>query len=361
MSSVFGKLPACFPYFFIKQTDFSCILLTKEKKLCYYIVRQTKERILPLCGQRHLVMKLLTKEFIYETNTPECHASTLVKKGDRVTAAWFGGSTEGKIDVNIWTAVKENGHWSKPLYTSAREELPHWNPVLFDNGKELLLYYKSGCLGDDYDWQTMLCRSRDGGYTWTAPVLMVEGDCGGRGPVKNKPILLKNGAVIAGASSEDGPWRAFTDLSRDGGYTWERSDYIPLPEGVQVIQPSLWEDDNGVHLLMRSQNQRIYRSDSPDGIHWDMAYPIEVPNNNSGLDLVPLSDRLVLCCNPITSGRTLLALMESADGIHFETTLVLENEPGEFSYPAVIWDGEKICGTYTWKRKTIMYFEALPE
>ncbi|MBQ3177364.1 MAG: exo-alpha-sialidase, partial [Clostridia bacterium] len=191
-------------------------------------------------------MKLLTKEFIYETNTPECHASTLVKKGDRVTAAWFGGSTEGKIDVNIWTVVKENGHWSKPLYTSAREELPHWNPVLFDNGKELLLYYKSGCLGDDYDWQTMLCRSRDGGYTWTAPVLMVEGDCGGRGPVKNKPILLKNGAVIAGASSEDGPWRAFTDLSRDGGYTWERSDYIPLPEGVQVIQPSLWEDENGV-------------------------------------------------------------------------------------------------------------------
>ena len=142
----FWETVGLFPLLFIKQTDFSCILLTKEQKLCYYIVRQTKERIPPLCGPRHLVMKLLTKEFIYETNTPECHASTLVKKGDRVTAAWFGGSTEGKIDVNIWTAVKENGHWSKPLYTSAREELPHWNPVLFDNGKELLLYYKSGCL-----------------------------------------------------------------------------------------------------------------------------------------------------------------------------------------------------------------------
>jgi predicted neuraminidase len=225
----------------------------------------------------------------------------------------------------------------------------------------LRLFYKIGHTIPD--WKTMYTDSFDGGVTWSEERELVLGDeSGGRGPVKNKPIRLKNGAILAPASHEQGSWRCFTDLSRDDGRTWERSEYIPMPDDAAgVIQPSLWEDNAGVHMLMRSNTGFIWRADSPDGMHWGTAYPTAMPNNNSGLDLVPVSDRLVLCCNPITYGRTLLTLMESTDGIHFETTLVLENEPGEFSYPAVIRDGSKICGTYTWKRKKIVYFEAMPE
>lgn len=302
-------------------------------------------------------MKLLCREFIYEENTPSCHASTLVQRGETTAAAWFGGTCESHDDVQIWFTRRENGLWGKPVCVSAVEDVPHWNPVLFDNGDELLLYYKRGKTIPH--WQTMLTRSADGGRTWSAPVLLCAEDDGGRGPVKNKPIRLTDGSVLAGASIEQGCWRAFTDLSRDGGYTWEKSDKIPLPsEDVQVIQPTLWEDETGVHLLLRSRNRRVYRSDSPDGVHWCEAYPLALPHNNSGLDLAKTPGGLVLCCNPVTDGRTPLCLLLSADGITFENVLTLENGPGEYSYPAVIWDKDRIRGTYTWKREKIVYFEA---
>ena len=302
-------------------------------------------------------MKLIRQEFIYEDNTPSCHASTLVQRGDTTIAAWFGGTREGHDDVQIWVSLREGGVWSKPLCVSDAEPIPHWNPVLFDNGEELLLFYKRGKTIPH--WQTMLCRSADGGHTWTKPILLCAEDDGGRGPVKNKPIRLRDGSVLAGASVEQGLWRAFTDISRDNGCSWEKGPLIPLPaEEVQVIQPTLWEDGDGIHLLMRSKNERIYRSDSSDGIHWREAYPLDIPHNNSGLDLAQTPRGLVLCCNPVKKGRTPLCLMTSEDGIFFAHALTLEAEEGEYSYPAVIWDGNRIRGCYTWKREKIVYFEA---
>ncbi len=301
-------------------------------------------------------MKLLTKEFIYDKLTPSCHASTLVMSGDTVVTAWFGGTHESHDDVQIYLATRENGHWSAPICVSMVEDVPHWNPVLFDFGDRMTLFHKRGKTIPH--WQTMAADSLDGGKTWTKTTLLCEDDDGGRGPVKNKPIRLTDGSVLAGASMEQGPWRAFTDRSYDNGKTWIRSEYIPLPEGVEVIQPTLWEDGTGVHVLLRSKNRQVYRSDSTDGTSWDLAYPLEILHNNSGLDLVKTPFGLVLCCNPVTTGRTPLCLLMSDDGISFREVLTLEEEPGEYSYPAVIWDGEKVRGTYTWKREKIVYFEA---
>ncbi len=301
-------------------------------------------------------MKLLKKEFIYDTLTPSCHASTLVQVGNTTLAAWFGGTRESHDDVQIYLAKRVDGCWQTPVCVSTLEEVPHWNPVLFGMGEELFLFYKRGKTIPH--WQTMVRRSADGGTTWTTPTLLCPDDDGGRGPVKNKPIRLRDGSVLAGASIEQGPWRGFTDRSYDNGKTWVKSGLIPLPEGVEVIQPTAWEDDEGIHLLLRSKNGQIYRTDSKDGTLWDMAYPLEIPHNNSGIDLVKTPHGLVLCCNPVTTGRTPLCLLTSEDGIHFREALVLEDTPGEYSYPAVIWDGEKIRGTYTWKREKIVYFEA---
>lgn len=305
-------------------------------------------------------MRRIQKEFIFIENTPQCHASTLVQQGNVTIAAWFGGTREKHDDVQIYVSRRVAGTWSKPICVSTIEEIAHWNPVLFDNGNELLLFYKRG--KTIQHWQTMLCRSTDGGVTWTEPMLLCVDDDGGRGPVKNKPLRLRDGSILAGASMEQGPWRAFTDRSVDNGYTWEKSDWIPLPDGVEVIQPTIWQDDDGVHVLLRSRNgedeRRVYRSDSPDGIHWSMAYPLSIPHNNSGLDLTQTPHGIVLCCNPVTHGRTPLCLLTSHDGIDFTNVCTLEDEPGEYSYPAVIWDGEKLRGTYTWRRERIVYFEA---
>ena len=310
-------------------------------------------------------MKLLKKEFIYDpktpVNIPSCHAATLIKTADGILAAWFGGTHEGHDDVQIYVAHRSDadGTWTAPQCVSVVEPIPNWNPVLYDNGEEILLYYKRS--KEIHSWNTMFTTSRDGGYTWAVPRRLCEDDIDGRGPVKNKPIRLSNGTILAGASFEQGPWRCFCDISADNGYTWEQTPFLPVPtEDTEVIQPSLWEDARGVHMLVRSKNKKIFRSDSTDfGKTWCTLYPIDLPNNNSGLDLVKVAEnRIILCCNPVTEGRTPLSLFESIDsGDTFVRLFDLETEPGEYSYPAVITDGKYLYGCYTWKREKMVFFQ----
>ena len=73
------------------------------------------------------------KEFIFEEDRPfrSCHASTLIALGeDDLLAAWFGGTAEGKPDVDIWAAARSEGRWSEPRRIAASDE-PLWNPVLY--------------------------------------------------------------------------------------------------------------------------------------------------------------------------------------------------------------------------------------
>jgi hypothetical protein len=54
-----------------------------------------------------------------------------------------------------------------------------------------VLYYKVG--ENDNEWYTKYVVSYDKGESWTTPEELVPGDIGGRGPVKNKPIVLHDG------------------------------------------------------------------------------------------------------------------------------------------------------------------------
>lgn len=96
------------------------------------------------------------------------------------------------------------------------------------------------------------------------------------------------------------------DISTDDCGSWERSSLVPLRRanceyyrmhrpydrhfvyGKGTLQPTLWQDEEErVHMLLRSTSSRIFRSDSPDGGHtWCVAYDTGLPNNNSGIDLV---------------------------------------------------------------------------
>ncbi len=307
-------------------------------------------------------MKMLNeiiKEYIFENNTPSCHASTIVKTETGFIAAWFGGTFEGEDDVQIYVSINENDKWSIPKCVSAKEQVPHWNPVLFNNGDKVMLFYKRG--KKISAWETMVMFSYDNGKSWTAPARLCEIDEGGRGPVKNKPLYLKNGTLVAPASVEIDQWKCFVDISYDKGDTWVKSSYVPAPDtGTNLIQPSLWEDDKGLHMLMRSNRQKVYKSDSADnGTSWCEAYPIDVPHNNSGLDMVKTeSGLLVLVCNPVTARRTPLSVLVSYDnGGTFIKEITLEDTDGEFSYPSIIADSDMLYGVYTYKRKQIKFFK----
>ena len=309
-------------------------------------------------------MNLTKKELIFN-NPPfaECHASTIVLlEGDRKICACFGGEKEGKNDVRIWFSRHENGVWSAPESIPAVADLPHWNPVLFETEKgEITLFYKVGVSVPQ--WKTYFCVTRDGGKSWSAPRELAEldGD-GGRGPVKNKCLLHSSGAILAPASDERGVWRSFID--RFDGERWEKCP-IPVSEEngrVHMIQPTLWEDKDGVHALMRTMSSFIYRSDSKDGGKtWCKAYKTDLPNNNSGIDCIKADDGAIcLVCNPIPphNGRSPLSILVSRDGgATFEKALDLEVEKREFSYPAIVSRDNKLFVTYTYDRKNIAYAE----
>ncbi len=330
-------------------------------------------------------MKILANEFVYPlSRNLSSHASNLIVLPDEsVYVVFFGGTGEGHDDVRIYGSRRTPGvvavdghvgHWSDPTPITPDDGLPHWNPVLLplpvgnpagEPDGTVKLFYKVGRRIPT--WQTYVCTSTDNCQTWSEPVEMIPGDVGGRGPVRNKPIFLSDGTVLACGSTELDDWRCFFDLSHDGGKTWERTDDIVIPgEPVfrkGVIQPTAWEDTAGVHALLRSTEGFVYRTDSHDGGKtWTEAYPTSLPNNNSGVDLAQTDDgRLILAYNPVGENwgaRTPLSLAVSEDGgetWELLTHVVTENLPSGFSYPAVRWVNGKVHLTYTWNRETIGY------
>jgi predicted neuraminidase len=325
----------------------------------------------------------MSREFVFEEgpDTAHCHAATLaaLPTGD-VLAAWFEGAGEGRPDTAIWLARRTGSGWGDRVKIVDLGPVPHWNPVLFlapEGG--LHLFFKVG--ERISEWQTWCIVSEDGGATWTAPRELVAGDRGGRGPVKNKPIVGGDGAWLAPASLEGERWECFVDASRDDGRTWQASERVP---GHGLIQPSLWESAPAtVHMLIRSTGGYVCRSDSADGGRtWSPAYPTELSNNNSGLDLARLDDgTLVLAHNPVGASwgpRTPLVVSTSRDnGASWERTIVLEDESlpsdftgvspadtgieidsrAEFSYPAVEARGSGVAVAYTWKRRRIAFVQ----
>lgn len=333
------------------------------------------------CG----AVEVARPEFACAPAGGQVHASTLLPlKDGGALVAWFQGSREGARDVAIWGAVRAaGGRWESPrLLADASSELPHWNPVLrrADDGR-IELYFKVGA--NCADWRTFVAVSTDEGRTFSAPRELVAGDAtGGRGPVRNKCLKLKSGRWLAPASREtDGRWRAFVDRSDDDGRTWTASAELANPEGVGVIQPTLWQSADGtVHAYLRSNAGRIYAADSTDdGASWSATRPTELPNNNSGIDLVKASDgKLYLAMNPVSgnwASRAVLDVMVSDDdGRNWTRFCRLAGteaatqgswggvtNPGEdYSYPAIVeLKPGQLAVSYTHCRSRIA-FQLLP-
>ena len=66
--------------------------------------------------------------------------------------------------------------------------------------------------------------------------------------------------------------------------------------------------------------------------------------------------RQLIVYNHTPKGRTPLNIALSRDGTTWEAALVLESEPGEYSYPAVIQSSDgKVHVTYTWNRQRVRH------
>jgi alpha-L-rhamnosidase len=143
------------------------------------------------------------------------------------------------------------------------------------------------------------------------------------------------------------------------GKTWQRTGPVNDGREFGAIQPSILVHDGlRLQVLGRSRQGRIIQIWSEDaGRSWGPMSATLLPNPNSGIDAVTLADgRQLLVYNHTTRGRSPLNVSVSADGLQWQAALVLESEPGEFSYPAVIQAADgRVHITYTWKRQRIRH------
>ena len=303
-------------------------------------------------------------EFVFETAPfASAHASTIAETGEGLVTAWFGGTREGATDVGIWLSRHEAGAWTPPVEVATGVEpdgsrFPTWNPVLFElRTGELALFYKVG--PNPRAWWGMVRTSSDSGRTWGAPRRLPDGILG---PIKNKPVRLPDGTIIAPSSTETpetpSTWRIHFERSQDNGQTW----MISRPSGgapIDAIQPSvLIHTDGRLQAVGRTRSGRVFDTWSSDrGESWTPVTLMDLPNPSAGTDAVTLKDgRHLLVYNHTPKGRTPLNVALTRDGRTWETVHVLESEPGEYSYPAIIQTTDGLVHiTYTWRRQRIKH------
>mmetsp|Transcript_29784 Transcript_29784/g.41127 ORF Transcript_29784/g.41127 Transcript_29784/m.41127 type:complete len:570 (-) Transcript_29784:82-1791(-) len=196
----------------------------------------------PVVGMRYVVGGQL--------GVMEHHASTIVETASgSFLVAWFGGTEEGLPDVGIWMSelTPSNAQWGRPrMLVKPRGGISGamWNPVLTQllTG-ELLLFYKVGA--DPTYWKGELLRSVDDGKSWGEPEVLPEGILG---PVKNKPLILPDGTILAGSSVEIPHW--FTR------YTTRTSKFTALRIKAAEQHRMTWEAVGDTNSVLRTPNSR---------------------------------------------------------------------------------------------------------
>ncbi|QPK81961.1 exo-alpha-sialidase [Schaalia sp. ZJ405] len=326
---------------------------------------------------------VLTHKFLLTEPQPglQVHASTVTTtcEGDPLVG-WFVGPHEGHPSTTI--AVKRGKN--PPTFPCLNHTEAQWNPVLMRvEDQSLWLFYKQG--NSIERWKTWVVVSHDDGRTWSEPRELVPADeSGGRGPIRQSPII-KDRRWIAAGSVENwtaARWDCFVDISDDRGHTWQQH-MIPLDhsvlDGAGCIQPTITPGrEHAFVMLARSTQGHVFRSTSDDGCHWSPLIPTSLPNNNSGIAALADSQGTLWCAHNLSTSnwgaRSTLAMSSSDDdGETWTTELIIEKHAsgstgrprsvsehgvitdgvGEYSYPAMLCVGNELWVTYSWQRQAI--------
>lgn len=347
---------------------------------------------------------------------PSSHAGSLCElpNGD-LLAAWYAGSQESAPDSVILGSRLPKGkmNWLDPVVWVDVPGHAAGNPRVFigpDGAVWLIapINYGHWCDGGT---RLFLKRSYDRGQTWTDLEIFTSRR---RILGKNKPLHILAPDVWIIPVEYEGLGDVAFMRSANRGRSWTIVDRPG--EGAYLDQPTVVQLGNGELLAyLRSWEGFIYETRSFDlGLTWSKPVPTALPNPNSGIDMVRTSaGKLVLVYNPTGLGadgnlfgrstqveripvheareilrrvgdyelgrmirgseatkdehdggylawgpRSPLALGVSDDeGKTWMMSIILEDQPGEYSYPAVIQAADgTIHGVYTYQRRAMKYF-----
>nr|WP_314262338.1 exo-alpha-sialidase [uncultured Devosia sp.] len=244
------------------------------------------------------------------------HAAFLEHLDDgSIACLWFGGTLEGKSDISIYASTLAPGaqSWSADVRLSHDPDRSEQNPVLWRNGNGVFQLFHTAQPSGNQD--ECLVRAR---------VISVEdGALKGGEP---RDIGLPLGSFIRGrfVRRKDGAWMmpvfrcisrpgqrwngshdtAAVAVSHDEGATWTLGE---VPGSIGSVHMTIvpLDGDHMVAFYRRRQSDFVGRSESLDGGHtWSAPTMTDVPNNNSSINVIRLTDgRLAMVCNP-TSAAT---------------------------------------------------------
>ncbi|NNN29369.1 glycosyl hydrolase [Streptomyces sp. S3(2020)] len=244
--------------------------------------------------------------------TVQSHAANLtVLPGGDLGCVWFGGTQEGMADISVWFARLAPGAttWSDPVQLSQDPTRSEQNPLLFPAPSGALWLLHTAQRGGDQDTAEVRLRvSHDNGVTWDATRTLFPATPGGSGVfVRQPPVVLPTGRLLLPifrcVVTPGVKWSGDHDtsavlISDDLGDTWREQ---PVPGSTGLVHMNVHRlSDGSLCALYRSRRaDHVHRSVSPDdGDSWSEPEPLDLPNNNSSIQYVPLADgRLALVYN----------------------------------------------------------------
>ena len=218
------------------------------------------------------------------------------------------------------------------IFTSAPFPSAHASTIVELRNGDLLAAWFGGTAEGAPD--TAIWASRRTANQWSAPYLLVREP---NVPCWN-PVLFHSSDGRLWLYYKFGPnartWTGARLVSNDEAHTWSPPDHLPagllgpikdkplvLPDGTIVSGTSVESYSSWALWIDRSTD---------NGITWTKFGPITVPTQPQ----------------PAVS----------ADGEHFKIFANLEDQPGEYSYPAIIQGkAGELDITYTWNRKRIRF------
>jgi predicted neuraminidase len=240
--------------------------------------------------------------------SPQNHAAFLSRlPGGELACVWFGGTMEGMPDISIHMSVLDENSksWSPATVLIDDRGRSEQNPVLYNaaDGKVWLLYTSQRSGNQD----TSVVRRRisaDGGKNFGPAETMIAD----AGTFIRQPIVtLASGDLLLPVFKCRVPpgekWSGNTDnagvyRSSDRGKSWS---YSEVPDSLGCVHMNILPV-TGSHLVAFYRSRWadfIHRSESLDGAKtWSAPRPSPLPNNNSSIQCVRLSDgRLAMVYN----------------------------------------------------------------
>jgi predicted neuraminidase len=174
---------------------------------------------------------------------------------------------------------------------------------------------------------------------------------------RGRPLAMGDRIILP--AYDENTWESIMLISDDEGQSWRLTEEIQSPPGnIHAALVQLSEDRILAYLRPGGNGGVIWRTMSDDlGETWENPVPTQIPNPNSGFDLIRLhSGKLLLAFNDSASNRTPLCIALADEDERFFYKDTIESGPGEFSYPSLLQTKDHdIHMVYTYHRKYIIY------